>query len=241
MKQIVAIGSVICCSLLLHPAVTAQTTGDYRSAGNGNWTNANSWQRFDGTNWTTAPATPGPSDGEVTILPGHNITVNQNLTADQVVVSVGATLTLDLSLYITNGPGEDLIVNGTLMWESGTIGNASNTGTALFNTGASVIMFTSGNKGIGSSITNNGNIDWQDGPWYFGNSIHTFTNNGSLTISGNNTMQNFSGGASLVNNGTITKTSSGITELNFSSGIFNNGTINFDAGTVSTLYEVTNT
>src|SRR5688572_30500874 len=138
MKQNFTIGSVLCCSLLLHAAVTAQTTGDYRSAGNGNWTNAGSWQRYDGTNWTVAPAAPGPSDGEVTILPGHNITVNQNLTADQVVVSVGATLTLDLSLYITNGPGEDLIVNGTLMWESGTIGNAAGPGTALFNAGSSV-------------------------------------------------------------------------------------------------------
>jgi hypothetical protein len=241
MKQIVRIGSVICCSLLLHFAVTAQTAGDYRSAGNGNWTNVNSWQRYDGINWTTAPAAPGPSDGEVIILPGHNITVNQNLTADQVAVSVGATLTLDLSLYITDGPGEDLIVHGTLMWESGTIGNAANPGTAVFTAGASVSMITTGNKGIGCSITNNGHIDWQDGPWYFGNSIHSFTNNGTITISGNNTMQNFSGGASLINNGTITKASSGTTDLHFSSGIFNNGTINLNAGTVTTLYDVTNT
>lgn len=241
MKQIFTFGSVICCSLLLHIAVTAQTTGDYRSAGNGNWTNAISWQRFDGTDWVTAPDAPGPDDGETTILPGDTITVNLNLTADQVVVSAGATLIVDLSLYIVDGPGEDLIVNGTLLWESGTIGNASNTGTAFFNTGASVTMYTTGNKGIGCSITNNGNIDWQDGPWYFGNSIHTFTNNGTLTISGNNTMQNFSGGASLVNNGTITKTSTGATDLNFSSGIFNYGTINLNAGSVSTLYEVTNT
>ena len=241
MKQIIKVGLVLCCFLLWHAAVTAQSTGDYRSAGNGNWTNVNSWQRYDGTNWAVAPAAPGPSDGEVTIMSGHNITVNQNLTADQVVVSVGATLTLDLSLYIVDGPGDDLIVNGTLMWESGAIGNAANTGTTLINAGASVTMFTTGNKGIGCSIINNGNIDWQDGPWFFGNAIHTFTNNGNMTISGNNTMQNFSGGASLVNNGTITKTSSGTSDLHFSSGIFNNGTINLNAGTVTTLYAVTNT
>lgn len=229
------------CGILLNQAAIAQTDGDYRSAGNGNWTSAASWERFNGSAWVVAPGAPAPTDGVVTVLPGHTITVNQNLTADQVVVSAGATLVVDLSLYIVDGPGEDLIVNGTLLWESGSIGNASNTGTALFNTGASVTMYTTGIKAIGCSITNNGSIDWQDGPWYFGNAIHTITNNGSITISGNNTMQNFSGGASLINNGTITKTSNGTTDLNFSSGIFNNGAINLNAGTIATLYEVTNT
>jgi hypothetical protein len=59
----------------------AQAVGDYRSAGNGNWSALTSWQIFDGTNWVTPSAAQGypgqfPGTGNVTIYNGHQITLN---------------------------------------------------------------------------------------------------------------------------------------------------------------------
>ena len=61
----------------------SQTTGDYRSAGTGDWTTLASWQRWNGTSWVTPSGTspqgyPGQYSGTGAILiqSGHTISVS---------------------------------------------------------------------------------------------------------------------------------------------------------------------
>ncbi len=66
--------------LLLSVVTFSQSIGDYRSVSTGNYTALATWQRFNGTNWTTpttAQGFPGQfaGTGNVTIQSGHTVTI----------------------------------------------------------------------------------------------------------------------------------------------------------------------
>ncbi len=111
--------------------------GAYRTAQSGDWNLASTWQKFDGTAWVAATASPTSTDGTITIRSGHTVTVTANLTIDQTIVEAGAHLVIgtgNITLTIAGGPGTDLTVLGTLQ-------NASNndiitTGTVGFAAGS---------------------------------------------------------------------------------------------------------
>ena len=63
------------------------------------------------------------------------------------------------------------------------------------------------------AITNTGNINWQDGNIRFDAPNSTLINNGTFTISGNNTSFFNGGRLSVTNNATITKTSTGTSSV----------------------------
>lgn len=92
----------------------ANTLNDFRSVANGNWSSNATWQRFDGSNWIAATSAPGTSANVISIRNGHNVTVNSNTTADQVVVDAGGTLSISSTLTLANGTGVDLINNGSV-------------------------------------------------------------------------------------------------------------------------------
>ena len=101
----------------------------------GNWNTNSTWQRFDGTTWVNvngvSPNTvPTSSDGVITILNTHTITVSANTAADQVTVDAGGQITVSSgkTLTVVNGAGTDLIVNGAVN-NDGTI---TTTGTVSF-------------------------------------------------------------------------------------------------------------
>src|SRR5690606_34241684 len=125
-------------SLFLATALLAQTDGDYRSTGTGDWEDVGSWEVFSGGIWVSAASAPTDADGVITIGEGHTITVTSNVTANQIefennfsgitgtlVVASGATLT------ITDEAGDDvrllndffsiaqLVVEGTLELQAG--------------------------------------------------------------------------------------------------------------------------
>ncbi len=128
--------------LLTDPARGSQLTApetavtdDYRSYGSGSWGTAETWQTFDGASWVTAGSPPNSSSGVITIRNGHTITVAETVTADQVVVEVGAQLTVESDVTLTIADGTDAVdcsVNGTLN-NSGTV---TTTGVLSFNTGS---------------------------------------------------------------------------------------------------------
>ncbi|MFM1769763.1 MAG: hypothetical protein RJA22_2292 [Verrucomicrobiota bacterium] len=97
------------------PAASAQSAGDYRSAGSGAWNAVATWEQFDGTSWAAAAVTPTSADGVVTILNGHTVTVTNAVSVDQVVIDAGGQLTLNSGVILTiaNGTGTDLSVAGT--------------------------------------------------------------------------------------------------------------------------------
>ena len=103
--------------------VLSQNVGDYRSRQNGDWNNRFTWQRWDGNSWeipTTAQGFPTENNGVITIRSPHRVTVNEDVSANQLIVNTGATLNFTTSvaliiLTITDGPGVDFVNNGTII------------------------------------------------------------------------------------------------------------------------------
>jgi hypothetical protein len=217
----------------------AQSAGDYRSAATGNWSEAANWERFNGAAWVAAPSAPASSDGVISILSGHTITINSTVTADQVVVNSGGILTQASDLNLDNGAGNDLTVNGT--WNcSGAVITLGGPGNATVGATGIVNFTMPGFLSIGASVTNNGAMNWQDGALFFNSAGATLTNAGTMNISGNNPCQNNPGPGTFINTGTITKISTGTTLITIST-FSSSGTINVNGGTIDCGNNYTNT
>lgn len=138
--------------------VMAQSEGDYRSRQTGNWNQTGTWERFDGTTWVAASATPTSSDGLISILNGHTVTVTASVTVDQVVIEAGGQVTLSGgTLTVSNGPGDDFIILGTYR-------RTSSSTTISINSGAVVRCANGGIyehalAGSGGSVPT---ITWED-------------------------------------------------------------------------------
>ena len=92
--------------------------GEFQSFQSGNWNNVNSWARNDGSQWIhPAPNVPDTSDGVITILEGHTLTVTGNDTIDQLVVAAGGTLVINknAALHIKNDVATDMMVEGIII------------------------------------------------------------------------------------------------------------------------------
>ncbi len=92
-------------------------TGEFKSYQSGDWNDINTWARHDGTAWIhPAPNVPVPSDGAITILDGHTITISTPDSADQLTIAAGATLVINKgsTFLVKNGIGTDLVVEGTV-------------------------------------------------------------------------------------------------------------------------------
>ena len=243
-------------------SVFGQAVGDYRSAATGNWNTLGTWQRWSGGAWVVPNAGQGvPSSGVgvITILNTHTISLNANISVDQLNINAGGVLKVNSAktLTIADGIGTDLsnaglIQVGIATFGTGSItitGSISNSGTIQMGT-AMLATGTINNNGI---ITNSGTITLAQ---TFG-SIPTFNNSGTISNSG--TMNLYSGitfnnNSSIINNGTLNNQST----LNISSGasitnnltftnsglfgvITNNGVItNSATGTISNSYNFTN-
>jgi hypothetical protein len=211
---------------------SAQVVGDYRSAGTGNWNTAATWERFDGLAWVApAPAAPGTGDETISIRNTHVVTVSTPVTADQIVVDAGGTLSVNTgganNLTLNNGTGDDLIIDGTFniggnsllgVTASVLVNGTMNWGTAAVTyqpitiVSATGIVNLTGNtsKNIESNFTNNGTFNWATGASAGGILIansSTFTNNGTLNeqFQSNRGFLNTSVG-SFINNGIFNKT-----------------------------------
>jgi len=152
--------SLILMGLGLSSQVSAQTVGDYQSAGDGNWNNASSWQYFDGANWVAATDYPGHYSnvtyGVVTIQKGNTITISGlTLTAGSIelfaiqevildgnlLIDYQAAVTIDTQLFIVT-PG----------WGTITFGNNLNKNSLTLPSDATLIVT---NGGIVAGQSNN--------------------------------------------------------------------------------------
>ena len=134
---------IIFCSLvfILAGPITslAQTTGDYQSHQTGTWSNVSTWERYNGSSWVNpAPSYPISTDGVITILNGHTVTVDVAITMDQLVVATGGTLTTTGGVGFTIS-GSSNTINGSFIITSSASVNA---GTINVNTGS--LTLTSG-------------------------------------------------------------------------------------------------
>ncbi len=93
----------------------------------GNWGTATSWEVFSGGSWVKLESTafPTPTSASGSILIQNNISIAASVTADQVTINSGITLTISggQTFTIADGSGNDLVNNGTI----------TTTGTLAFN------------------------------------------------------------------------------------------------------------
>src|SRR5450755_1058165 len=107
-------------ALIFSQGSFAQSNGDYRTTGSGNWSSLATWQVFAAGSWGAAGHTPTFLDGQIDILSGHAILFDLvTETVDQLVIDAGGTLTVNQggapvnTLVLNDGAGADLTVNGT--------------------------------------------------------------------------------------------------------------------------------
>lgn len=217
--------------LVLSSVASSQAAGDYRSAATGIWNLTANWETFDGFAWGPASFPPSSSDGVITIRSPHTITVSTPVTADQIVVDPGGTLSVNTGganqLTLNNGAGDDLTVDGTLnlggnsilgLTSTAVINGTMNWGPAAIasyqpvttvTTNGIVNLTGNSQKNIESNFTNNGTFNWATGATAGGILLANacvFTNNGTFNeqFSSNRGFIAASTG-SVVNNGIIAK------------------------------------
>lgn len=61
--------------------LSAQSAGDYRSVGNGNWNDASKWEKYNGSSWVSTTTYPGqnPGTGKVTIMTETEIKITETV------------------------------------------------------------------------------------------------------------------------------------------------------------------
>jgi hypothetical protein len=220
----------------------ADTVGDYRSAASGNWNAAATWERFDGSNWVAAVASPTSADGVITIRSGHTVTISASgLTYDQVVVDAGGQVTVAATITSTlaNGAGTDLTINGTWLNSGGTW---TTTGTWSVGPGGTFIQ-NSTTSGFGTNL-DKATLDAASNFIYRGSTGNVPSSSFSGRIYGNLSFENTSGsysisasGAGILNVSDFT-IGSGVTYSTSQSGVMtfggnftNDGTLTNGAGT----------
>lgn len=143
--------------------LSAQSDGDYKAVGNGNWNSLSLWERHNGTAWVAASSVPGITDGIINIGDGFTVTISSPVSVDQIVVQNSGTLAVaGGNLSLADNAGEDLLVSGTLYLQGGTIGGP---GSVMINSGATFYVgnYAATSQTLASNLTNNGSIVFAEG------------------------------------------------------------------------------
>jgi len=203
---------------LLNPVIL-----NYRSKASGNWSAASTWEVSDGGPWTDASVAPEDQHGTIAIRADHTVTINASVLADQLTVEPEGILVINSTLTLGYAPGDDLVVEGTLVLESATIQGA---GSVVVTSEGIVNLNGELTKNLNTSFINNGDFNWNAGTIGYNNVL---TNNGTMIINGNNDIQSWFNNLFFVNTGTIVKSSSGTTRFLYMN-VQNNGTYTLNAG-----------
>jgi hypothetical protein len=117
--------------------------GRYRSKVSGAWNNASTWQvsTDGGSTWADANSAPSNSNGPITILNTHEVTVSTTITIDETTINSGGKIILATGGAITVANGadaNDLIINGTYERQA-TATSLTPTGTVFCGSGGTYI------------------------------------------------------------------------------------------------------
>lgn len=114
--------------------VTSSTTDYFRTTTTGNWNSTATWESSsNNTNWATSTLVPGSSAAGITILNGHNVTLNTDATISGLTVNAGGTFTA------SDATARTLTISKSASGSSATL---TNNGTWATGSGASTIVFT---------------------------------------------------------------------------------------------------
>jgi len=183
----IALGFVIFINLYQTNEAYAAVNGDYRSAATGNWNATATWERYNGSSWVAAVATPTSTDGVITIQNGHTVTVTASVTVDQVVVDAGGQITVSTgTLTVNNGAGTDLTANGNV----DIVSNITTGGSATFDMAGTVTLRTTGTLSLGGSSV----VTILSGGYFKREGGTASTNSGWIINSGGTFEHNIDGG-----------------------------------------------
>ncbi|TAG03035.1 MAG: T9SS C-terminal target domain-containing protein [Cytophagia bacterium] len=230
--------------------IFAQTnsTDFFRSKNTGNWNIAENWESStNNTSWTTSSLVPNNTANTILIQNTHNITINTDVTLDQLVIQNGGTLTHSGgTLTIDNGTSDDIMIEngGTFdvkgflaTFLSGAVLRVKSNGRIISTSGNDALRYVGNNLSGPSSVTSN--VVWENSSIYehaqsqiFASTAVTFFPNVTTEIPifrisqntgavGSNSFTTFNG--IFEANGNITLQNSGI--KTFRNGIRGTGTI----------------
>jgi hypothetical protein len=114
----------------------------YRTKSGGDWNNQSIWEvSSDSSNWSDASTYPKYKDSSIVVQTGHSVTFNLKDTIDRCFVMGTLVIETSDSLWLKNGAGDDLIINGTVLnkgrfrlIESGATWRVKSGGTYIHNT-----------------------------------------------------------------------------------------------------------
>jgi len=125
---------------------TTQTSAvnDYfRSKTTGNWNTAGTWESSpNNANWITSTLVPDASAAAITVLSGHNVTLDTNATISGLSINSGGTFTA------SDATARTLTISKSA---SGSTTTLTNNGTWVNGAGGSTVIFT-GAPGSGDAI-----------------------------------------------------------------------------------------
>jgi len=139
-------------------------TDYFRSKQSGNWSLSSSWESSsNNSTWINATLVPTSAANSITIRSGHSITINSNVSADQLTVETGGVLShLNSRVFTLNdGTGFDMTVNGTYVL-NGTMPVGS--GSSIINSGGVVrVDDNTGGESDDFAFSANTKVDFKTG------------------------------------------------------------------------------
>ena len=153
----------------------------FRSITTGNWNTPGTWESSplaDFSSGVVSPATLAPDDNAntITIRNAHNVTITSAVTADQLLVAAGGTLTQNGLLIINNGSGDDFTIAGTWIWNSD---NVDQIGFPMIVNNGTVEKNGGDTRTIYADAINNGIVNINAGTLV---SRSSWTNQGTLNL-----------------------------------------------------------
>ena len=200
MKKIIFI---LITSIVISFSALAQSSGDYRSIGNGNWNDATKWEIYNGSNWINATTYPGqnPGTGAVNIMNETEITITASVPHPVASLYVNADFdqVLPFGVLTFSSPNPiSLTVSGDVIIYGG-MG-------VIDQNGAKSHSLTIGSSFVAGAwiyIQDSTCIDYYPCPGYYysiGGDIQTISNDDKLGVTFNTTKPN----SSISGSGTIT-------------------------------------
>ncbi|MEI8041640.1 MAG: invasin domain 3-containing protein [Verrucomicrobiota bacterium] len=141
-------------------------TDAYRTKASGDWSNYNTvWEKYNGAAWVAATASPTYTDGVISIVSPHTVTVAADVSVDQVHIQYGGSVVVASGKVLT-------IVNNTLPGLEA-YGSLENSGTITVNSGSQLYIYDSGVFANASTVNSGGS--YGSAIFFGGTYQHNFT------------------------------------------------------------------
>lgn len=174
----------------------AFSSGDYRSLSDGDWSEAASWEVFDGEEWSEASMPPGTGVKKVVVSNNSHVRISDEIVISNLVIDEGSRLSIDANvLRISKMKDEGkLVCNGIL-----DMGTSVIEGNADLVVNKTATLFIGSDAGIDKKFVS-GNIQLKgkkefskDAIYVFNGTVKQHTGNGLPSVMRHLVFDNSSG------------------------------------------------